>query len=136
MSKVDHNSSQRAVTLTKSGIIASRLLLFLALVVITYLATAEINDLIAGDINDKLGHLLAFYLLAILTDLSFPERTFDFTKWMPLFLYGLVIEIIQYHLPSRMFSLLDLTADAIGLSIYWCSIPILIRLSFLKSHLH
>jgi VanZ family protein len=52
-------------------------------------------------------------------------------KALPLFAYGLVIEIVQYHLPYREFSLWDLAADGLGLLIYPISYPLLKRLPIL-----
>jgi len=69
-------------------------------------------------LNDKLNHLAAFFILAILIDLAYSSKSFlwkfNFLVW-----YGLLIEFIQYLLPHREFSLLDLTADISGLLFYF-----------------
>lgn len=113
------------MSLPRSNIISFRLALAAALVVITYLATTQLDYPAIGNINDKVSHILAFYVLALLGDFSFPEHKFDPEKIFLLLAYGLLIEIIQYFLPYRTFSLLDLLADAIGLVLYSLSIPAL-----------
>lgn len=113
------------MSLPRSNIISFRLALAAALVVITYLATTQLDYPAIGNINDKVSHILAFYVLALLGDFSFPEHKFDPGKILLLLAYGLFIEIIQYFLPYRTFSLLDLLADAIGLVLYSLSIPVL-----------
>jgi VanZ family protein len=61
--------------------------------------------------------------MSFLADLSFPNNGFGLSKLFPLLGYGLIIEVIQYHLSYRMFSLLDVTADVIGLVLYGFSLP-------------
>lgn len=118
---------------------ANRILLFivraallLTLIVSTYLATAS-GPVAAGGINDKLAHLIGFYLLALLADLSFPRRRFDLYKILPLMGYGLLIEIIQFFLPYRSFSTLDMVADGAGLMLYSLTILLLKRSPFRAS---
>jgi VanZ family protein len=111
--------------LSRLNIIGFRLTLLATLIMITYLATTYIHYPVIEDIHDKVGHLLAFYVLALLADFSFPDSRLNLSKTALLLGYGLFIEIIQYFLPGRMCSLYDLTADALGLVIYWASLPAL-----------
>ncbi len=74
--------------------------------------------------NDKAGHLMAFFVLALLVDRSFPAWTFR-TKVLVLIVYGLSIEIAQAYLPYRSCSLFDLGADAAGLALYGICQPAL-----------
>jgi VanZ family protein len=83
-------------------------------------------------VNDKIGHILAFVILAFLLDFSFPASNFNLSKILPLLAYGMLIEITQYFLPHRMFSLLDMLADGGGLVIYALLIPILRHVPILK----
>jgi len=115
------NRAKKIKLLLKPGGIIYRLLLALALAVIIYVTTADLSHTAAEEINDKLAHVLSFLALAMLADLSFPKKKFDWTLWIPLFFFGLAIEVIQYHLPYRTFSLLDLTANATGIFIYGLS---------------
>jgi VanZ family protein len=111
--------------LSRLNIIGFRLTLFATLLMITYLATTYVNYPVIENIHDKVGHLLAFYVLALLADFSFPDSRLNFSKTSLLLSYGLFIEIIQYFLPGRMCSVYDLTADALGLGMYWASLPAL-----------
>ena len=99
---------------------------------ITYLAIARLDYPAMRSINDKVSHFLAFYVLALLADFSFPKKSFGLFKLVPLLTYGIGIEVIQYHLPFRMFSLFDLAADTLGLIIYRISLPILRSIPMLK----
>jgi len=92
---------------------------------ITYLALTSKDIPVAGNINDKINHLAAFYTLALLVDFSWPKSGFRAAKACSLLGYGLAIEIVQYFLPYRSFSLFDLGADAVGMFIYVLSIPLL-----------
>jgi VanZ family protein len=111
--------------LSRFNIILFRYTLFATLLMITYLATTHIHYPVIEDIHDKAGHLLAFYVLALLTDFSFPDSRLNLSKTALVLGYGLLIEIIQYFLPGRLCSVYDLTADALGLMIYWASLPAL-----------
>ncbi len=84
------------------------------------------------NINDKLGHFMAFYACALLIDFSFPYSRFGLKKALPLLGYGLLIEIIQLYLNYRYFSLYDLLADAAGLLAYGLSVPLIRHLPLLK----
>ena len=96
-----------------------------ALFAITFLATASIQVPVAKDINDKINHIAAFYVLSLLVDFSWPKTGFRFSKVLWLLGYGLAIEIVQYFLPHRAFSLFDVGADAVGLLLFWLSVPLL-----------
>ncbi|MDH4162927.1 MAG: VanZ family protein [Nitrospirota bacterium] len=87
---------------------------------------------VAKDINDKINHLAAFYTLALLVDFSWPKKDFLGLKAISLLGYGLAIEIAQYFLPQRNFSLLDLGADAVGLLLYLLSAPLLRNIPLLS----
>ena len=124
---MDHNTG-----LSRSQIIAYRFVFSVALVVITYLATAELDHPVVTGMNDKVSHFLAFYALALLADFSFPKKGFGLFKIVPLLTYGIGLEVIQYHLPFRMFSLFDIAADSIGLIMYWGSQPALRSIPMLR----
>lgn len=110
-----------------------RSLFFITLIIISYLTTASLSGTIVGDINDKFSHFLAFFTLAFLIDFSFPKRDFGYLKFFELFSYGLLIEIIQYTIPYRSFSLYDLLANGTGLLAYKFAIPLIRQLSFLNT---
>ncbi|MFK5892627.1 MAG: VanZ family protein [Pseudomonadota bacterium] len=93
------------------------------LVIISYLAfTPTLPDDSLNTGFDKLNHFLAFFLLAIFFDLSFPDKAHMSFIFLPLFIYAVLIECVQYFLPFRSFSLLDITADLAAVLFYlWSS---------------
>ncbi len=111
-----------------------RLLLAVALVVISYLAFTPQDTPVVANLNDKISHILAFVVLAFLVDFSWPQSPWALLKAAPLLGYGLMIEAIQSLLPYRLFSLWDLGADALGILLYPLVLPLLLRSSILKAH--
>ena len=109
-------------------IIYYRMLLCISLVVITYLATTALEITVISSVYDKLNHFVAFLILALLLDFSFPYSRFNTAKIYSLLMYGCLIEIIQHFLPHRFFSLLDIAADTLGLLAYGLLIPFIKRL--------
>jgi VanZ family protein len=63
-------------------------------------------------LSDKLNHLVAFSVLFIMTTLSkvMPQNQL----FIVLFIYAWFIEIVQYFMPTRWFSALDVVADVLG----------------------
>lgn len=116
----------------KSNMIGYRVALGIALVVITILAVLPVDYAAAAGLNDKINHIAAFYVLALLLDFSFPKSKFNILKILPLLLYGLSIEWTQYYLPFRECSLLDFVADIAGLFFYGASVPVLKLIPVLK----
>ena len=114
-------------------VIIFRLLFFTTLIVISYLTTTSLSGSAVGNINDKLSHFLAFFTLAFLIDFSFPKKDFGYMKFFELLSYGFLIEIIQYFIPYRSFSLYDMLANGTGLLAYKLSIPLIKHLSFLNA---
>jgi len=68
--------------------------------------------------EDKLWHLLTFVALGFLADAGWPEKGFAPIKFLPLFAYGVVIEILQHYIPNRHFGVDDIIADGAGLLLY------------------
>jgi len=98
--------------------IFARLALSVTLLGITYLALAPSSGSLPTAGNDKLNHFLAFYLLALLVDYSFPSVKFHYIKILSLVGYGATIEMVQFFAPSRSCSLYDLLADTIAIFSY------------------
>jgi len=118
--------------LLKKQIILFRISLVASLTGILILATIPLDYPIVSGINDKFSHLLAFFMLALLTDFSFPGYKFNWYKIIPLMGYGMLIEVIQYFLPHRMFSLFDVSANAFGMVVYYFCIPVLKHVPVLR----
>jgi VanZ family protein len=82
--------------------------------VVAYLAFLPSEDA-PGLSWDKANHLLAFAVMTALAALGWPARRSAFSLWLPLLGYGLLIEVVQYCLPTRELSLLDWVADGLGI---------------------
>jgi VanZ family protein len=95
-----------------------RLLFFIALATISYLALAPLDDSPVTTGWDKLNHLLAFAVLLMLLDWGYPVLPLWHFKLPSLLFYACLIEFIQAFIPYREFSLLDIGADMLGLGIY------------------
>lgn len=90
----------------------------------TFLATTSLEFRVVPSSYDKLNHFVVFFVLALLTDFSFPGYSFNVIKVIFLISYGFSLEIIQHFLPYRMFSLFDIVADIVGLAAYGMLIPV------------
>jgi VanZ family protein len=119
-------------TMTKASIPVFRAALCVSLIAISILSVIPLDYPTAAGINDKLSHIIAFYILSLLADFSFPETKPNLAKILPLLFYGLSIEWVQYYIPYREFSLFDLAADAAGLLAYGLSLPILKHIPLLR----
>ncbi len=86
------------------------------------------------EINDKIGHLLAFFGLGLLADMAFPKQRPDGMKLLNLLLIGILIEAMQHHTQYRTASLADLAADGFGLLAYALSRKWFSRKYLLKEH--
>ena len=98
--------------------IGFKLLLLIMLMLVTWQALSPQPIEQTQAINDKLGHALVFFMLAGISDHAFAVSKFGSKKIIYLMLYGMAIECLQYFVPGREFSLLDMLADAAGLMIY------------------
>jgi VanZ family protein len=89
---------------------------FIVLIIIELLAFKG-NDTLNITLGwDKLNHGVAFMVLYIL--LSFASKRLNTTaKVLLLLVFAFQIEIVQYFLPYREFSLLDVVADMIGVGL-------------------
>lgn len=105
-----------------------RILLLILLIAGAWVATREID--FSGDfsINDKLIHIVVFAGYAVLADLSYKSRSFWLSKGLPLLVYGLCIEIMQYYAPDRSMSLWDWMADFAGILLYYLMMKSFVRM--------
>lgn len=106
--------------------------LFVLLVLVMHLATTQESYPVVSEVNDKSKHLLTFLSLAFFLDFSWPKNKLGTLKITFLMSYGLLIEVVQFTLPYREFSLLDLLADGVGVALYWCVVPLLKCLPLLR----
>jgi len=94
-----------------------QVLLFLALGIILIMTTDPAPPAVTASVNDKLAHITSFLILGLLAQQAYPQLITGWPLYIWLQAYGLGIELIQYFIPERSFSLLDLAADAAGLLI-------------------
>lgn len=89
---------------------------FVTFGVIEYLAlTPQHIELVEG-FWDKQNHFIAFFVLYILLSLAY--KYFSVQKKIALLVFvGVQIEVMQYFIPGRFFSTLDIVADSIGIAI-------------------
>jgi VanZ family protein len=85
----------------------------------SWVATRELNIPPQYELNDKLIHMIVFFGFAVLVDLSSLRKPFWFWKGLPLLVYGMCIEIMQYFTSERNFSMLDWGADLTGVLLYF-----------------
>lgn len=111
--------------------VGARLVLVLALLMITSMALTPTPGEVQQSVNDKLGHALAFLLLAFLVHTSWPRIQFGWRQFSALLGYGVALEVAQHFIPNRYFSLLDMLADLAGILLYILMIP-LVRVVLLK----
>jgi VanZ family protein len=89
---------------------------FITFGVIEYLALTPQHIEVLDGLWDKQNHFAAFFVLYIL--LSFGYLQFSIIKKLSLLLLmGFQIEVTQYFIPGRFFSLMDIVADSIGIAI-------------------
>lgn len=97
-----------------------RVSFFLLLVIVTYLSLRSRVQGIDIQVNDKVGHALAYFALMTNGGLAFGKKR-TLLLAIGLFLFGLLIEFLQSLVPGRTSSFFDLVANSggivIGLSI-------------------
>ncbi|TAN41240.1 MAG: VanZ family protein [Nitrospirae bacterium] len=69
-------------------------------------------------LSDVLNHFAAFAVLAALLDSAYRKMGIP-QKILILLGYGLFIEVVQYFIPYRKFSLADLAIDGVGVCAYF-----------------
>ena len=112
----------------------SKLQLFFFLLVYLYMGVVKIPDDIASGFNDLLLHGVGYGLLMLSGLFAFPNSIYLARLVLIFFAYSFAIECIQYVLPHRSFSWLDMVANGVGLLfgalIGYFSLPLLKLLRF------
>lgn len=96
----------------------ARLAFHSALLLVLLLAVLPAPELPGPGFSDKIAHCLCFVLLAFLFCLGYSKRQLSAEAFAGLVGYGLLIEVVQYFLAWRSFSLADLGADTTGLLLF------------------
>ena len=120
--------------ISQCNTVGFRIILGIALLLTTILAITPQPEAITPVMNDKVAHALAFVILAFLVDASWPALPFDWRKGLPLIGYGILLECLQYFVPSRFFSVADMVADTAGIGIYLLLSFILLQFWFNKNN--
>ena len=117
----------RKGSLKRIRIAIGRIFLAVNLLFITTLSLVPVKGALAVNIWDKAQHTGAYLLLGLLA--ASANRSFCLTPHTATYLalYGVLIEVIQGCLPWRSFSLLDMVANAFGISL-----AALITIAFVK----
>ncbi|WP_236012211.1 VanZ family protein [Marinobacter mangrovi] len=92
-----------------------RAALFVSMAVILWLATAKLDHPIEVSSWDKINHLVAFIEVTLLTRLGWPQMKALHVA-VAMLGFGVLIEIVQFPLPYRETSLLDVFADSLGIA--------------------
>ena len=95
-----------------------RMAFFLALIGVAILSMVPMPKTDAPEFSDKIAHTLCFLILAALYCRAYSVRNLPWRVLLALLCYGLLIELIQFFLPWRSFSLFDLAADFGGLLLF------------------
>ena len=64
-------------------------------------------------------HLLSFFIAALLCSKAFSKNSFSlvFTSGILIFLYSILLEVVQVFLPYRTFNYYDILANFIGIAL-------------------
>lgn len=89
---------------------------YTAFIAIEYLALTSRHIEIVESFWDKQNHFVAFFTLYVLLSMAYKHLSIR-AKSALLFLVGCQIEITQYFIPERSFSLMDIVADSVGIMI-------------------
>ena len=67
------------------------------------------------DFNDKAGHIIAYFILMFVMSLAYWNgRKAILNSFLVSFLYGIMMEVGQYFVPGRSFSIIDMLANGCG----------------------
>ena len=92
-----------------------KLIFYINLLVIEYLALVpEVNIELIENIWDKFNHFFAFFVLYVLISFAYTKLNMS-SKISILLAFAMQIEIFQYFIPQRCFSMLDVLADSVGI---------------------
>ena len=116
----------------RTTIAAARVFLVLAVAAILWLATTDVSYPVVDSVPDKFNHGIAFAVLALLADQSFPASRLGLAKVLALVAFGIGIEVLQYFLPHREASFFDVLADVAGIAAYALCLPLLDKIPVLR----
>jgi len=89
---------------------------FTTILIIEYLALTPQHIEVLEGLWDKQNHFAAFFVLYVLLSFAYTHLSV-YKKGIILLFVGFQIEVTQYFIPGRFFSLLDIVADSVGIVI-------------------
>ena len=97
----------------------SRIIFIFLITIISYIAFLPNYDNLPEftSLSDILNHFMAFLILALFLDLGFSAKIKN--AIFILVCYGFFIEVVQHYLPNRVFDLLDVLVDTLGVAFYY-----------------
>ena len=110
-----------------------KVMFFICLISIEYLATTTQTIEIIESMWDKSNHFIAFFVLYVLMFFGFIKINLQ-TRIYILVAFAFQIEVVQYFIEGRFFSFLDIIADCIGIVLGIIALKVS-KLEFLKSKL-
>jgi len=99
--------------------VSTRMMVITLMLLGIWVATKKLDFPPEVNVNDKLIHIVVFFGFAVLVDLASSRKPFWLWKGLPLLVYGIGIEVMQYFTPFRSFSVMDMVADFAGILIYF-----------------
>jgi len=97
------------------GSTASRAMFGAIALAVSVASVVDLGHSPVASVNDKFEHVLAFMVLGASGGRAFPDVPRVRVLLPALAGFGLLIECVQWSLPWREFSLLDLAADLAGI---------------------
>ncbi|MCG8669921.1 MAG: VanZ family protein [Pseudomonadales bacterium] len=94
-------------------VLGFRVAFVISILLMTLATLSKPDPNVHGILNDKLAHILGFFVLAFVTHCAFPKSSIA-KKLIFLICYGMAIEIAQSFTGYRHFSWLDWLADIAG----------------------
>lgn len=80
----------------------------------TYLLLTPLPGAVFQSSNDKLLHVIGWMGLTLSLRIAWPTLRFHYWAVMAVFLYSVLLELLQNLVPQRHFSVLDLLANGAG----------------------
>ena len=96
---------------------AAGALFLLLLLLMTGLSLSPAVPTAATYTWDKLNHASAYLCLGVLLDMGFLNGWKIPSKLLLLFGYSILMEVLQYFIPTRHFSGFDIAANTVGLGL-------------------
>lgn len=92
-----------------------RIQFFVMLATYLYLGATRISAEVAASFNDLVAHALGYTVAAVSAYVAFTWGRSFFLSLVFLWAFSLFVEIVQFHLPYRSFSIADILANTSGL---------------------